>query len=81
VNKFYDRLIFLAEDSEAPSTVDKILELNELLSNQNIDCIKDSDLQILDDIIAILSNTNNLLEETRDSIINLQEEIRKRIYK
>ena len=42
----YKRLIFLAEELDTPSTLQKITELNELLSGQDINDIKDCDLQI-----------------------------------
>lgn len=76
----YERLIFLAKETDTQSTPQKISELNELLSNQDVNEIKDCDLQILDDLISILSNTDNLLAEKQESVINLQEDIRSRIY-
>ena len=76
----YKRLIFLAEELDTPSTLQKITELNELLSGQDINDIKDCDLQILDDLISILSNTDNLLVEKRESVIILQESIRSKRY-
>ena len=76
----YERLIFLAKETDTQSTPQKISELNELLSNQDVNEIKDYDLQILDDLISILSNTDNLLAEKQESVINLQEDIRSRIY-
>jgi len=51
-----------------------------LLSSQDINGVKDKDLQILDDLISILRNTGNLFAENCESIINLQEGIRSRIY-
>lgn len=76
----YERLIFLANEADVQSTPQKISELNELLSSQDVNEIKDCDLQILDDLISILSNTDNLVAEKQESIINLQENIRSRIY-
>jgi hypothetical protein len=76
----YERLIFLANETDTQSTPQKISELNELLSSQDVNDIKDCDLQILDDLISILSNTDNLFAEKQESIINLQENIRSRIY-
>ncbi len=76
----YERLIFLAKETDTQSTPQKILELNELLSIQDINGVKDSDLQILDDLISILNNTNNLFVEKRESVINLLESIRSKTY-
>ncbi|MBE4583247.1 hypothetical protein BOO34_18430 [Vibrio navarrensis] len=76
----YERLIFLANENNTRSTAEKISELNQLLFNQKVDEIKDDDLQIIDDLISILSNTGNLFPEKHKSIINLQENIRSRIY-
>ena len=76
----YERLIFLANEADVQSTPQKISELNELLSSQDVNEIKDCDLQILDDLISILSYTDNLVAEKQESIINLQENIRSRIY-
>lgn len=76
----YERLLFLAEEADTQSTPQKISELNELLSIQDIDGITDSDLTILDDLISILCNTDNLFTEKRESITNLQEAIRSKIY-
>lgn len=76
----YERLIFLAKETDTQSTPQKISELNELLSSQDVNDIKDNDLQIIDDLISILSNTNNLLPEKQEFVINLQENIRSRIH-
>ena len=76
----YERLIVLAKETGTPSTSMRVLEINELLSSQDANEIKDYDLQILDDLISTLSNTDNLFLEKQVSIINLQENIRSRIY-
>ncbi len=76
----YERLIFLAKETDTPSTPQRISELNKLLSGQDVKNIEDYDLQILDDLISILSNTDNLLAEEQESIIKLQERIRSKMY-
>jgi hypothetical protein len=76
----YERLIFLAREIEMESTPQKILELNRLLSDQDFNEVKDGDLQILYELISILSNTDNLLAENMESIVNLQDKIRSRRY-
>jgi hypothetical protein len=76
----YERLIFFAKETNSQTTSDIITELNELLSSQDVNSIKVCDLQILDDLISMLSNTDNLLSETRESIIILQEIIRSRMF-
>ena len=76
----YERLIFLSKETDTQSTPQRISELNELLSGQDVNDIKVCDLQIMDDLISILSNTDNLLAEKRESIISLQERIRSKMY-
>ena len=78
MNWKYERLVFLAEEQNIPSESSKILELNELLSALDPDDIKDNDLRLLDDLICILSNTENILAEKHDTIMNLLEGIRLR---
>lgn len=77
---WYERLIYLAEEPDTASTQEKIKELNDLLSTQNVDSIKDKDLQVLDDLITILANTGNLYAEKHEAIINLQDDIRIRFH-
>ncbi len=72
----YERLIELAIETDTPSTPEKIRELNVLLSSQSVESINEEHLSLLDDLISILSNTNNLFTEYRDSIIALQDAIR-----
>jgi hypothetical protein len=72
----YERLIELAAETDTPSTPEKIKELNVLLSQQSIDSIEKEHSSLLDDLISILSNTNNLCVESRESIIALQDAIR-----
>lgn len=72
----YERLIELAAETDTPSTPEKIRELNVLLSQQSIDSIKKEHSSLLDDLISILSNTNNLCVESRAAIIALQDAIR-----
>lgn len=75
----YERLILLAKETDTQSTPQKISELNELLSSQDVGGINNCDIQILDDLISILINTGNLFAEKQEPVMRLQENIRSRV--
>jgi hypothetical protein len=72
----YKRLILLAEETDTPSTKEKIIELNKLLSEINHEKIQSMHYSLLDDLISILFNTNNIFMETEKRIDTLQTYIR-----
>jgi hypothetical protein len=72
----YIRLIFLAKETDNPSTKQKIIELNKLLSEINKEEIKEVHYNMLDDLITTLFNTNNILAKTEKRIDDLQSYLR-----
>lgn len=75
----YRRLMVLANETDTPSTDEKILELNKLLEVLDPSMVKIDDLRIVDDLVTVLHNTGNLLPETRDLLMDHQEKIRSRL--
>lgn len=69
----------LANETDTPSTDEKILELNKLLEVLDPSMVKIDDLRIVDDLVTVLHNTGNLLPETRDLLMDHQEKIRSRL--
>ena len=72
----YNRLIFLAEELDTPSTAEKIVELNTLLASIPLGEVDQSHYSLLDGLISILWNTGNLMPAHQVRILRLQEEIR-----
>lgn len=72
----YKRLIALANEVDTPSTSDKVIELNRLLSNIIPDQIQKEHYVILDDLINILFNTNNIFMENAATVDALQIYVR-----
>jgi len=79
VTSAYRRLMVLANETDTPSTDEKILELNKLLEVLDPSMVKIDDLRIVDDLVTVLHNTGNLLPETRDLLMDHQEKIRSRL--
>ena len=72
----YQRLIDLAKEVDVPSTSEKIIELNKLLVNISKDDINDKDIQVIDELICILLNTDNILHQNVNKITELLDSIR-----
>lgn len=73
----YEKLIFLAEETDTPSTKEKMIELNKLLSEISQEKIQPEHYGLLDDLITILFNINNIFQETEKIIDALQSYLRK----
>lgn len=72
----YQRLLELAKEVDVPSTTEKIIELNKLLVNLSKDDINDLDIQVIDELICILLNTDNILHQNVNKIKELLDSIR-----
>ena len=77
--KKYNRLIELASQTDIDSTKAKILELNDLLSEVEVDSIEECHIRLLDDLISIMSNTNNIFESHFKKLIELQDKLRDKV--
>ena len=78
MNSQYNKLITLAEELNAPSTPSRTAELNELLSATSAADVKREHFSLLDGLISIMSNTSNLSETHKATILQLSDGIRSR---
>lgn len=78
MNSQYNKLITLAEELNASSTAFRTEELNELLSATSAANVKREHFSLLDGLISIMSNTGNISETHKTTILELLEGIRSR---
>ncbi|MGY0613438.1 hypothetical protein [Luteimonas sp. A501] len=76
----YRRLVALAEEKDHPASLDTVAELISLLERLTPGQVMEEHVRLLDDLITVMWNTENIEPAHADRILQLQQELRVRIY-